>query len=62
MNTGTMFGTLDRYADYEYAQAHPDIRFSVPDRERVYRVFAAFQTRVYDERDDVFILLSDKTL
>lgn len=54
MNTGSMFGTLDRYADYDYAVSHPEIRFSVPDGERVYRVFAAFQTRVYDDRDDVF--------
>lgn len=54
MNTGTMFGALDRYADYDYALSHPDIVFRVPDGERVYRVFAAFQTKVYAERDDVF--------
>lgn len=54
MNTGSMFGTLDRYADYDYATDHPDVRFSVPDGERVYRVFAAFQTRIYSDRDDVF--------
>ncbi len=54
MNTGAMFGTLDRYADYEYAVAHPELRFSAPDGERIYRVFAAFQTRIDDDRDDLF--------
>ena len=54
MNNDTMFGTLDSYYDYDYAVSHQDIRFSAPDGERVYRVFAAFQTRVYNDRDDVF--------
>ena len=54
MNNDTMFGTLDRYYDYDYAVSHQDIVFSTPDGERVYRVFAAFQTRVYSDRDDVF--------
>jgi sortase B len=54
MNNDTMFGTLDSYYDYDYAVSHQDIVFSAPDGERVYRVFAAFQTRVYSDRDDVF--------
>lgn len=54
MDNGSMFGALDRYADYEYAASHQELTLSLPDGERVYRVFAAFQTRVYDERDDVF--------
>ena len=54
MNNDTMFGALDSYYDYDYAVSHQDILFSAPDGERVYRVFAAFQTRVYSDRDDVF--------
>ena len=54
MNNDTMFGTLDSYYDYDYAVSHQDIVFSAPDGERVYRVFAAFQTRIYRDRDDVF--------
>ena len=54
MNNGSMFGRLDEYADYAYAVSHPDLHLSMPDGERVYRVFAAFQTRIYAERDDVF--------
>ena len=54
MNNGTMFGSLDRYEDEAYARAHAELRLSMPDGERVYRVFAAFQTRVYAEREQVF--------
>ena len=54
MNNGSMFGALDEYYDYDYAERHRDIRFYVNGKERIYRVFAAFQTKVYDDRDDVF--------
>ena len=52
MNNDTMFGTLDEYAVYDYATAHPDIRFFTADGERIYRVFSAFQTKVFDDKDD----------
>ena len=54
MNNDTMFGDLDEYADYDYAMAHPEIHFCTPRGDWVYRVYAAFQTRVYRDRDDVF--------
>ena len=54
MNNESMFGALDAYYDYDYAQKHQDIRFYVNGKERLYRVFAAFQTKVYQDRDDVF--------
>ena len=44
MNNGTMFGTLDYYADKEWAEQHKYINFDTLDENRVYRVFAAFQT------------------
>lgn len=54
MNNETMFGALDEYYDYNYAINHKDIRFFTHGEERVYRVFAAFQTKVYSDREDVF--------
>ncbi|MBR0411416.1 MAG: class B sortase [Eubacterium sp.] len=54
MSNETMFGGLDKYGDYEYAVSHKDIRFITPEEKRVYRVFAAFQTKVNADRDDVF--------
>ncbi len=46
MKTDTMFGTLDDYADEQWASQHRDIVFSTPKERRVYRAFAAFQTKV----------------
>lgn len=54
MQNGNMFGTLENYADHEYADSHSEIYFSTPDGERTYRVFAAFQTEVYADLDGVF--------
>lgn len=54
MNNDSMFGALDEYYDYNYAKQHRDIHFFTHGEDRVYRVFAAFQTKVYDEREDVF--------
>lgn len=54
MNNDSMFGTLDSYADYEFASQHREILFETPDGARRYRVFAAFQTKIYAEREDVF--------
>ena len=54
MNNDSMFGALDEYYDYHYAGQHKDVCFYVNGEERVYRVFAAFQTKVYNDRDDVF--------
>ena len=46
MNNDTMFGTLDNYADIQWAKQHPDIEFDTFDEDRVYHVFAAFKTTV----------------
>lgn len=54
MNNDSMFGTLDFYAEYDYAAEHGEIRFSTPEGERIYHVFAAFRTKIYTDRDDVF--------
>ena len=40
--------------DTNYAMKHRLIRIGTPTEDRVYRVFAAFQTRIFDPEDDVF--------
>ena len=54
MDTATMFGELDLYADPDYALQHPLIHIGTPTEDRVYRVYAAFQTRIYAPEDNVF--------
>ncbi len=54
METEIMFGELDLYSDPDYAAEHRLIRIGTPTEDRVYRVYAAFQTRIYDRDDDVF--------
>lgn len=51
MNNGTMFGTLDNYADKGWAEQHPYIHFDTANEDRVYRVFAAFQTTIGGENE-----------
>ena len=54
MDTDTMFGELDRFADPDYALKHRFIHIGTPTEDRVYRVYAAFQTKIYDENANVF--------
>ena len=54
MGSDTMFGTLDSYAEEGFAEKHPSIIFRTPEEDRVYRVFAAFQTRIDKDNDKVF--------
>ena len=51
MNNGTMFGTLDNYADKGWAEQHPYIHFDTANEDRVYRVFAALQTTIGSENE-----------
>ena len=54
METDAMFGKLDLYIDPDYALKHPLIYVGTPTEDRVYRVFASFQTKIYDADADVF--------
>ena len=54
MDTDSMFGELDRYADPDYAILHRLVKIGTPTENRRYRVFAAFQTKIYDENANVF--------
>ena len=54
MNNNSMFGALDSYADYDYAERHSEIRFYVAEEERVYKVFAAFRTKIFQDRTEAF--------
>jgi sortase B len=51
MNNGTMFGTLDCYADKGWAEQHPYINFDTVNENRIYRVFAAFRTTIGSENE-----------
>lgn len=52
MNNGSMFGSIDYYTSYEYWLSHPDVILKTKDETRLYKIFAAFATKVYDEDDD----------
>lgn len=52
MNNGSMFGSIDYYMSYEYWASHPDVILKTRDDTRLYKIFAAFATKVYDEDDD----------
>lgn len=47
MNDGSMFGSLPDYADADYWQEHPTIRFDTLEESGEYEVMAAFYSRVY---------------
>lgn len=55
MNNGTMFGTLDDYKSDEFAAAHSDIILDTLTERRVYRVFASFESKVFEEPTDSFV-------
>lgn len=52
MNNGSMFGSIDLYSSYDYWASHPDVILKTKDETRLYQIFAAFATKVYDEDDD----------
>lgn len=54
MKSGAMFGTLDQYADADYAKEHSQIYLYTPDEVRVYEVIAAFNAKVYKGKTDQF--------
>ena len=51
MNDGSMFGRLDYYQDADYSASHSEIFFDAGEEQRVYRVFAAFQSEDYDKNN-----------
>lgn len=52
MNNGSMFGSIDLYSSYDYWASHPDVILKTKDETRLYQIFAAFATKVYDKDDD----------
>ena len=54
MNSGSMFGSLDSYKSGSFALEHKDIVFRTQKENRVYRVFAAFQTKLLPEDSNEF--------
>lgn len=54
MKDGAMFGDLDLYAEEGFYREHPSFSFDTLYEERTYDIMAVFQSRLYDEEDDVF--------
>ena len=54
MNNGTMFGELDKYVDKSFLEAHPVIEFDTLRDSRRYEIFAAFQTRIFNDGEEGF--------
>jgi len=54
MRDGSMFGSLSRYAQEDYAAAHPVIRFDTLTRTGEYRVLAAFYSHAYTPGEEGF--------
>lgn len=52
MNNGSMFGEIDMYSYSDYMEEHRDIILRTRKGNRLYRAFAAFPTKVYDDDDD----------
>lgn len=48
-------GTLDDYKSDDFAAAHSDIILDTLTERRVYRVFAAFESKVFEEPTDAFV-------
>ena len=46
MNSGVMFGNLDRYASYDYCKEHPAVLFQTMDGVSVYTVVAVLKADV----------------
>ena len=51
MRNKTMFGQLPNYADEEFCDDHPTIRFDTLFEQREYVVMAAFLSRIYDKNE-----------
>ncbi|MDO4280383.1 MAG: class B sortase [Peptococcaceae bacterium] len=54
MDDGSMFGTLDRYAEQSFQQSHPRIVYYDANDMREYEVFAAVQTRILGQGEPGF--------
>lgn len=54
MKSGEMFGSLMKYQNEEYYQAHKEIILYTPECQRNYEVIAVFPSQVYKKKDKVF--------
>lgn len=54
MKSGAMFGSLEKYADAEFGNAHSKIYLYTKDEVRVYEVLSVFQAKVYKGKTDKF--------
>ena len=52
MNNGSMFGEIDMYSYSDYMDEHRDVILRTRDGNRLYRVFASFPTKKFDDDDN----------
>jgi len=58
MQTGAMFGNLEKFLDQAYFDAHSEAVFDTLGERREYRVFCVFRTQVYTESANEFAYYS----
>lgn len=54
MRNGTMFGTLDEWADQEYYEAHPVFWLLTPERDYRVDILAGYTTSAYSDTYTIF--------
>lgn len=54
MNSGRMFGTLNKYSSESYCEKHPLIQFDTIYEKGTYQVMYVFRSRIYNEDEIVF--------
>ena len=54
MQSGKMFGQLDKYSDEEYYKAHPKFEFDTIYEKGVYEIVYVFRSKIYNEDAVVF--------
>jgi sortase B len=54
MKSGEMFGSLQKYLDFDYEKEHPYIYLYTRDEERTYEIISVFESQVYAADSDKF--------
>lgn len=54
MNSGRMFGNLNKYSSKSYCEEHPLIQFDTIYEKGTYQVMYVFRSRIYNEEEIVF--------
>ena len=58
MQSGKMFGTLNKYSNESYYEAHPRIKFDTIYNKGEYEVMYVFRSKVYSEEEVTFKIIN----